>query len=617
MFKLLLFTSLLIIHSFAFSAPSESLKAYAEGEKIAVYANELDSQKSQLNYEYYFLNFCRGDASDLKHTNENLGSLLLGETTQTTPYDFLVNKPKTCASLCRVTLTEEDVKRFTDMIDRHYRMNFVIDNLPVLTRGHNGGTSHVGLHLGLKNDDKYYIHNHLSFKVELNASTVDNKKSHRIVGFSAIPRSYKSELNEKKEPVGYCEKNPKATGMPDFQELKAGPIFFSYDVEFVKSLKTVETRLEAYKHLGNAGIHWWSLLYSCAVNLVLTLVIGYILKRTVGKDINMYNELRTTEEISEDRGWKQLSRDVFRPPKHPLLLSALIGTGIQIFAVLILALIFVCFGFVNQSARGNLLTTIILFYAFMGTIAGYFSARMYKMFQGPKWLKCTLVTALLYPSFNFVLFYTIDHILITNYSSSSLRFLTAFELVALWFGLSIPLVFLGSLAGYKKQSIQNPSKFNPIPKFIRPVPWYLQPKALAISGGLLPFGSILVELMFVLTSVWEHSFYYLYSYLFAVMLTLVITSALVSIVITYLHLCNGNHRTWWSSFFNTGSVGLYIFIYSIFYFRELQLIGLSSIFIYFGYMLALSVLFMIFCGTIGFLASYWFTKTIYSSIRID
>jgi len=129
--------------------------------------------------------------------------------------------------------------------------------------------------------------------------------------------------------------------------------------------------------------------------------------------------LRTSEDISEDRGWKQLSRDIFRPPKHPLLLSATIGTGIQIGAVFFLTLIFTGFGFIDQTSRGSLLTTVILFYAFMGTVAGYFSARMYKMFQGPRWLKCTMATALLYPSINLVLFYTINHILISNATSNA------------------------------------------------------------------------------------------------------------------------------------------------------------------------------------------------------
>ena len=59
-----------------------------EGDKIPVFANELDSVETQLNFEYYYLNFCR--STDTSHSHENLGSVILGESTQLTPYD--VNK---------------------------------------------------------------------------------------------------------------------------------------------------------------------------------------------------------------------------------------------------------------------------------------------------------------------------------------------------------------------------------------------------------------------------------------------------------------------------------------------------------------------------------------------
>ena len=61
-------------------------------------------------------------------------------------------------------------------------------------------------------------------------------------------------------------------------------------------------------------------------------------------------------------------------------------------------------------------------------------------------------------------------------------------LCALWFGISTPLVFLGSLIGYKKQTIQNPCKYNPIPRFIPQQPWYLNKYISCLLGGLLPFG---------------------------------------------------------------------------------------------------------------------------------
>ena len=61
-------------------------------------------------------------------------------------------------------------------------------------------------------------------------------------------------------------------------------------------------------------------------------------------------------------------------------------------------------------------------------------------------------------------------------------------------------------------------------------------------GGILPFGAIFIELMFIMKSVWAQStFYYMFGFLFLVILILIITSAEISIVITYFLLCSEDY----------------------------------------------------------------------------
>lgn len=110
-------------------------------------------------------------------------------------------------------------------------------------------------------------------------------------------------------------------------------------------------------------------------------------------------------------------------------------------------------------------------------------------------------------------------------------------LIALWFLVSVPLVFLGGFIGYKKPTIKNPCKSYPIPRFVPPQPWYLNKYFCCAFGGLLPFGAFFIELVFIMISIWKHSFYYLFAFLFLVLLILLITCAEISIVITYLQLC--------------------------------------------------------------------------------
>jgi len=62
--------------------------------------------------------------------------------------------------------------------------------------------------------------------------------------------------------------------------------------------------------------------------LFLTGMVAHILMRTIRKDVAAYNALEDSEEPGEETGWKQVHGDVFRTPRHPSLLSVLVGTGV-------------------------------------------------------------------------------------------------------------------------------------------------------------------------------------------------------------------------------------------------------------------------------------------------
>lgn len=43
-----------------------------------------------------------------------------------------------------------------------------------------------------------------------------------------------------------------------------------------------------------------------------------------------YNAIEAAEEVEEETGWKLVHGDVFRPPQNPMMLSVLVGTGVQV-----------------------------------------------------------------------------------------------------------------------------------------------------------------------------------------------------------------------------------------------------------------------------------------------
>ena len=156
-------------------------------------------------------------------------------------------------------------------------------------------------------------------------------------------------------------------------------------------------------------------------------------------------------------GWKLVHADVFRPPSFsPMLFSVCIGSGVQLGCMVLLTLTFALFGFLSPANRGSLITALLMLYVFAGGAGGHAAARLYKSFRGTDWMLNTLLTATLVPGFTFACFLVIDISLLSVGSSGAVPVSTLLTLVVLWFGVSVPLVFLGAYVGFKKDVAPNP-----------------------------------------------------------------------------------------------------------------------------------------------------------------
>merc|ERR1712146_255635 len=126
------------------------------------------------------------------------------------------------------------------------------------------------------------------------------------------------------------------------------------------------------------------------------------------------------------------------------------------------------------------------------------------------------------------------------------------------------------------------------------------------------------ELHFIMTALWLHQFYYIFSFLFLATLILVATCAEITIVMTYFQLCSEDYRWWWRSFLCSGSCAFYLFIYSILYFKqELDISGSVSYLFYFGYNFLFAVTLFLITGCIGYFSSFWFITKIYGAKLIN
>lgn len=370
-----------------------------------------------------------------------------------------------------------------------------------------------------------------------------------------------------------------------------------------------------------AKVHWLSIANSLVIVFVLSAMIGAILLRNLNRDLARYNHLATDEEKEEaleEYGWKLVHADVFRPPHtSPLLLAVGCGTGAQLLCMTLTVIIFSALGFMSPARRGHLLMTQLLLFVALGSVNGFVTARLYKTLQGKNWQQATVVTAVGFPGLAFAIFFVMNIVAISQRSTDAVPFVTILVLVVLWFGISAPLVFLGAYVGYRQKEIEFPVNTSSIPRQIPDQPWFMGvPFTLAI-GGVLPFGSCFVELYYILASVWMDYYYYVFGFLFLVFLILLITCAEITVLFTYFQLCSEDYHWWWRSFTNAGSTAIYVFLYSVVYFKQLEANNLATYVLYFGYMGLASLGLFCMMGFVGVVTSLTFNMTIFGSIKID
>jgi len=611
----------------AFYLPGVAPKEYLENEKVEVKVNKLSSSVTQLPFDYYNLAFCK--PKDLKNSVENLGEVLHGSMIQNSPYELFMQKSD-FKVLCKVDLTKKQAENFAKRIKNDYRVHMIMDNLPAATRmiselpdGKTVTMYDRGYRLGFVGAKEFpgtkpgvpYLNNHLRFIIKYHKD--EAFVGARIVGFEveafSVHHTYK----------GIWGKDAQLTSVPLSPDLPPQPItepgeyIFTYDVTWEESEIHWASRWDLYLYMGDDQIHWFSILNSLAIVLLLTGIVAMIMIRTLRRDLSRYNA-EEKEELQEESGWKLVHADVLRPPPLPLLLCATVGTGMQLFGMGCIAIVCAMAGFLSPANRGGLLTATLLLFVLMGVPAGYFASSCYKSLKGSQWTTLTLLTALLYPGCVFFLFFFLNFFIWGRGSSAAVPFGTFVALIAMWFCISVPLVFLGAFFGFKQPLKDPPVRTNEIPRQIPLQAWYMGEAFTMLIGGILPFGAVFIELFFIMSSIWLQRFYYVFGFLALVVCILILTCAQISIVLAYFQLCNEDYHWWWRSFLNSGSAGLYLLGYSfVYFFTQLDMVGFVPCMVYFAYMFIASLLFSVTTGTIGFLASWWFVLKIYAAVKVD
>jgi transmembrane 9 superfamily protein 2/4 len=639
---MLLFTAIVSIVSIArnsaFVIPGLSPTNFNVNDNVVLKTNKITSAVAQIPYRYHDLPVCKPTEEQkrndprFKIESENLGEILMGDRIEPSLYSLKMLVDEECKLLCVVEATKEDVQLLRKRVSEEYRVHWLVDNLPAAYKVSKAGdgtntpesvTYEVGFPLGehkvepgTNNEVYNNLYNHVNIIIHVNENP-EAFIGYRIVFFEVEPESvnYK-ETNDPKKIEEACKNRAHSEPLSLLGSDKRN-IAYTYSVKWKRSATSWANRWDAYLTMReDHQIHWFSIINSLMIVLFLSGMVAMIMMRTLHADFRRYNS--EDPEEADETGWKLVHADVFRPPSWPMLLSVLVGSGVQMLGVTTITMIFAVLGFLSPANRGGLMSAMLVLFVWMGAFAGYFSTRTYRTLNGKEWKKNALWTAILFPGTVFLIFFFLNFFVWGVKSSAAIPFGTLVALIALWFGISVPLCFFGSYFAWKKPPPEQPVRVNIIPRQIPEQVWYMHPVFSILMGGILPFGAVFIELFFILSSIWLQQFYYLFSFLFLVFLILIITCAEITIVMCYFQLCSEDYKWWWRSYLTSGASALYMFLYAIFYYAtNLKVAGFISTVLYFGYSLIMALAFFVMTGTIGYYACYFFIRKIYSSVKFN
>ncbi|GLJ40297.1 hypothetical protein SUGI_0828140 [Cryptomeria japonica] len=556
---------------------SEYDHKYGAGDTVTLWVNKVGPYNNpQETYNYYSLPFCH-PGKNAVHKWGGLGEVLGGNELIDSQIEIKFRKTVERGTICELELDAAKVKQFKDAIENTYWFEFFMDDLPLW--------GFVGEQNAQKSDDqKYLLYTHKNIILKFN--------------------------NDQENPT----------------PLTAGKsLELTYSVKWVETNVTFARRFDVYLDYPffEHQIHWFSIFNSFMMVIFLTGLVSMILMRTLRNDYAKYaredDDLESLErDVSEESGWKLVHGDVFRTPRSLVMLSALVGTGAQLATLVLLVILLAIIGML-YIGRGAIVTTFIVCYALTSFISGYVSGGLYSRNDGKHWIKSMVLTASLFPFMCFSIGFILNTVAIFYGSLAAIPFGTMVVVFIMWAFISFPLALLGTVVGRNWSGApNNPCRVKTIPRPIPEKKWYLTPAVVSLMGGLLPFGSIFIEMYFVFTSFWNYKVYYVYGFMLLVFLILVIVTICVTIVGTYFLLNAENYHWQWTSFFSAASTAAYVYLYSIYYYyMKTKMSGFFQTSFYFGYTLMFCLGLGILCGAVGYLGSTMFVRRIYRNIKCD
>lgn len=629
---------------------------YSKGDKVELLLNKIESDHTQLPFHYHDLPFVCHDKTK-KAKSMLLGEILRGDRFWESNYnlEFMMDRP--CVRLCDMTTTRGGIGRADRLIRDGYVVHWNLDGLPGATtftsENHISKYYAAGFPLGFVKDDISYLYNHVTLVIRYHT---ERDGQHTIVGFEVYPKSVSDHHcpGTTKDYQNYRLMSLKES-QKDLPEKNL--ISYTYAVYWREDNSvTHANRWDLYYENDHSAashkIHWFSLVNLLVLVCLVTLVVAIVMFRLLRTDLQSGPTIPMSQadfDINSSGLWKKLVYEVMKRPVGVLPLSILIAYGLQCLVAMVgVMVIFVLnskltFGqgssanaFFNNH-QGAFFTCSVVFLLASGFVSAYAGVIIHKILsnEDPNTLyqrRRVLILSCLYsgmlPFTILMVVLFINLFVWAKESSNALPFGTIVVLILLFAIIELPLGLLGGTLGNRVQF--SPKSFimkthipdkTSVAKSSGNRSIVMNPVVSVLAFGLIPFGIVYVDLLFIFNSVWleKTTFFYMYGFLLLTVTLLVTVVGESAIVGTYLSLAMFNNPNWqWLCFRIGSSIGWYVYGYSIFYFVfHLHMSDFVSVLIYFAYMALVSCSLGITCGAVGVLTAMMFVRLIYGEVKAD
>eukprot|EP00193_Tetraselmis_chui_P008195 CAMPEP_0177765252 /NCGR_PEP_ID=MMETSP0491_2-20121128/7892_1 /TAXON_ID=63592 /ORGANISM="Tetraselmis chuii, Strain PLY429" /LENGTH=315 /DNA_ID=CAMNT_0019281587 /DNA_START=214 /DNA_END=1156 /DNA_ORIENTATION=+ len=307
----LVLLSVLLTGSTAYYLPGTFPQAWSAGEPLSAEVNSLRSFETELPFDYYSLPFCKpAGGVRASSSNVNIGTFLTGQRLENSPYNFTMMVNEETKDACPTDgfygpLSNHEAENLKERIREKYRVNMVLDNLPVTTYDLHQSPDSVrtGFDLGFMDDSgEFFVNNHIMFKILVHpvtaqfltardnfyAAEVDVRRR-QLMSDAVANARYRaaSQRNAGWLPVALPCPDATSNGqiVPPQKVAEGEKIVYTYDVMWEQSEIKWVSRWDSYLRMPRGQVHWLSILNSLLVLTLLSGVVAIVMFRTIRRDL--------------------------------------------------------------------------------------------------------------------------------------------------------------------------------------------------------------------------------------------------------------------------------------------------------------------------------------------